>query len=363
MASTDARPVPLKNVAYRHTFPIFDASGGLVSGAAGLDSEVSKDAGTFTDCTNEATEIATASGMYYLDLTATEMNADCVAVIVKTSTVGAKTTPIILYPEEVGDIRVNVTQINVPVSVASYATTTAYPLQPTVAGRTIGVEVSGAVTSVEQVNGGVSVASYATTTAAPLQPTVAGRTVNIEADGSVLNTVNLGSAVAVGSINSSVLLDLRNQQFIVADSLSSPVVGTDTLELGATTAGLNDEAVVGCIFVLKDSNKEVKSVRRIKAYEFATNKITVDVPWGTYPPIDTDWYEIIAFSPVLDENVNGYSARELLRLISATLAGKSSGAQTGVGQIVFRDPADTKDVVTADFDANGNRTAVTLDAD
>jgi hypothetical protein len=110
MASTDARPVPQKNVAYRVTFPILDADGDLVTGATGLDSEVSKDAGTFADCTNEATEIATSSGMYYLDLTSTEMNADCVAIIVKTSSSGAKTTPIILYPEEAGDIRVNVTQ-------------------------------------------------------------------------------------------------------------------------------------------------------------------------------------------------------------------------------------------------------------
>lgn len=112
MASTDALPIPRKNTAYRVTFPLMDADGDLVTGATGLDSEVSKDAGTFADCTNEATEIATSSGMYYLDLTSTEMNADCVAIIVKTSSSGAKTTPIVLYPEEAGDIRVNATQLN-----------------------------------------------------------------------------------------------------------------------------------------------------------------------------------------------------------------------------------------------------------
>src|SRR5689334_11442308 len=112
MASTDSTAIPIKNQAYRVVFPILDADGDLVTGASGLDSEVSKDQGTFTDCTNEATEIATNSGMYYLDLTSTEMNADCVAVIVKTSTVGAKTTPIVLYPAEAGDIIVNVKQVN-----------------------------------------------------------------------------------------------------------------------------------------------------------------------------------------------------------------------------------------------------------
>ncbi len=110
MASTDALPVPRKNIAYRVTFPILDADGDLVSAATGLDSERSLDGATFADITAEATEIASGSGMYFLDLTAAEMNADTVAIIVKTSSGGAKTTPIVLYPEEAGDIRVNVTE-------------------------------------------------------------------------------------------------------------------------------------------------------------------------------------------------------------------------------------------------------------
>ena len=89
-----------------------DADGDLVTGATGLDSEVSKDGGTFTDCTSEATEIATSSGVYYLDMTSTEMNADTVAIIVKTSSSGAKTTVIVLYPAEATDIPVNVTGWN-----------------------------------------------------------------------------------------------------------------------------------------------------------------------------------------------------------------------------------------------------------
>lgn len=109
MAASDAKPIPQKNVAHRITFPILDADGDLVTGATGLDSEVSKDGGTFTDCTSEATEIATSSGMYFLDLTASEMNADTVAVIVKTTSAGAKTTPIVMYPQEADDIRVSVT--------------------------------------------------------------------------------------------------------------------------------------------------------------------------------------------------------------------------------------------------------------
>lgn len=112
MSSSDARPFCIRGSAYRVYFPLFDADGDLVTGAAGLDSEISKDGGTFTDCTNEATEIATASGFYYLELTGTETTADAVCIIVKTSTTGAKTTPMVLYPVEAGDIDVDVTAWN-----------------------------------------------------------------------------------------------------------------------------------------------------------------------------------------------------------------------------------------------------------
>jgi len=92
------QPQPKRGVAFTVVFPILDADGDLVTGAAGLDSEISKDLGTFADCSNEATELATSSGMYYLTLTVAEMTADIVAIIVKTSTSGAKTTPLVLYP-------------------------------------------------------------------------------------------------------------------------------------------------------------------------------------------------------------------------------------------------------------------------
>lgn len=58
---------------------------------------MSKDGGTFTDGTNEAVEVATSSGMYTLSLTATEMNADIVAVITKTTTTNAKTAVNVMY--------------------------------------------------------------------------------------------------------------------------------------------------------------------------------------------------------------------------------------------------------------------------
>ena len=106
----NALPYPVYGAPYGVVFPILDADGDLVTAAAGLDSEVSKNGDTFADCTNEATEIATSSGMYYLLLTATEMTADVVSVIVKTSTSGAKTTVLVLYPRKLVELATGTSQ-------------------------------------------------------------------------------------------------------------------------------------------------------------------------------------------------------------------------------------------------------------
>jgi hypothetical protein len=108
VSASDAHPFPIYNARYRVIFPILDADGDLVTGATSPDSELSQDTGTFADATNEATEIATNSGMYYLDLAAGEMDTKSTAVIVKSGT--GKTTPIVLYPVRLPAIRTGTAQ-------------------------------------------------------------------------------------------------------------------------------------------------------------------------------------------------------------------------------------------------------------
>lgn len=63
---------------------------------------------------------------------------------------------------------------------------------------------------------------------------------------------------------------------------------------------------------------------------------------------------------VLDEVVEGaYTMRQLLRIMLAALAGKSSGG--GTSTITFRDVADSKNRISATVGGTGNRTAITLD--
>mgnify|MGYP007100052158 CR=1 FL=1 len=55
----------------------------------------------------------------------------------------------------------------------------------------------------------------------------------------------------------------------------------------------------------------------------------------------------------------GYTAEEMMRVMSAALAGEVSGA--GTSTVTIRDIADTKSRIVATVDGTGNRTALTLD--
>jgi hypothetical protein len=110
MAATDARPVPIKNTAYRHYFHYWKTDSTMLTSITGADTQVSKDGAAFGVCTNEFTEIGT-SGPGYIDLTSTEMNAD--SVVIKSTCTNTGAVPYIyyFYPEEAGDIRANAAQL------------------------------------------------------------------------------------------------------------------------------------------------------------------------------------------------------------------------------------------------------------
>lgn len=228
MASTDARPVPQKNVAYRVTFPILDADGDLVTGATGLDSEVSKDGGAFADCTNEATEIATSSGMYYLDLTATEMNADTVAVIVKSS---GKTTPIVMYPEEAGDIRVNVTQVAGTTQTAGDIIADTNDIQ----ARLPAALVSGRIdASVGAMAAGVVTAAAIATDA-------------IDADAIADNAINAG-AIAADAITAAKIADgAIDANTFAAGAINAAAIAADAITDAKVASDVTIASVTGAV--------------------------------------------------------------------------------------------------------------------
>lgn len=88
MAASDAQPFPIKAKALRLTFPIFTSTGALVTTGTQAVT-ISKDAGTFGNpsagATN-ATQIATTSGVWYVDLSATDTTCDTLAVKISDGT-------------------------------------------------------------------------------------------------------------------------------------------------------------------------------------------------------------------------------------------------------------------------------------
>lgn len=110
MAATDARPVPIKNTAFRLYFEFRKNDGTIITTVTGADTEVSKDGASFSDATNEFTEIG-STGIGYIDLTSGEMNADCVSVKATCTNTDAVPTTIYLYPNETGDIDVDLTAV------------------------------------------------------------------------------------------------------------------------------------------------------------------------------------------------------------------------------------------------------------
>lgn len=248
MASTDARPVPRKNIAYRVTFPLLDADGDLVTGAASLDSEVSIDGGAFADCTSEATEIATSSGVYFLDLTAGEMNGDTIAVIVKTATAGAKTTTIVMYPEEVGDYRADVVQISGDATAADNAeaffdgtgyagTNNVIPTVTTVNGLAANVITAAsiaadAITAAKVADGTIDAATFAA--GAINAAAIAADAIT---DAKVAADVTIASVT--GSVGSVVGLTASNLDATVSSRLA-PTVAARTLDVSvAGNAGID----------------------------------------------------------------------------------------------------------------------------
>lgn len=110
MAASDAKPVPVKNVAFRIYFPMMLNTGKVNTEGASTAATIVKDGGSSSFTTNTVTQHA--NGWYSLDLTATEMDADCVKLTITSTTENACDEVLSLYPQESGDIKVDVQTVS-----------------------------------------------------------------------------------------------------------------------------------------------------------------------------------------------------------------------------------------------------------
>lgn len=206
-----------KGVVTRVVFPLLDADGDLVSAAAGLDSEGSLDGGSFTNLTDEAHEIATSSGVYYLDLTVAETSGDVVAIKVTSTTSGCKPTLLVFY------------------TAARTVDDLAYP---TTTGRSIDVTAAGEV-GIDWANIG------GPTTAQSLSGTTVKTATDVETDTSDIQSRIPGVLVGgrmdsdIGAKSGNVALSAQ-EKLDVNVEVDTALVDVDLDHLIQVTAGIEE---------------------------------------------------------------------------------------------------------------------------
>lgn len=317
MAASDAKLFPTKNTAFRVTFPIYDNTGALVSGAAGLDSEVSIDGGTFTDCTNEATEIATSSGIYYLDLTAGEMNGDTIAILVKTSTTDAKTTVLIFYPVVTTAVQLGVNVVSMAansVTSSALATSAIDEIADAVwdevltgathniansAGRRLrensvrnvhtGTCQSGSTANTVVLDTGAS-SSNGTYDPAMIfidSGTGAGQTRFIIDYVGSTRTATIARDWRIVPDNTSTFVIISSVNLFSTNEGRAQAGGASTITLNASASSI-DNSYVGQTIVLRTGTGQDQS-RVVSSYNGTTKVATLSQPWTTVPDTTTGY--------------------------------------------------------------------------
>jgi hypothetical protein len=89
-------PYPIRNAKFTFVLPHLDADGDPTDPST-PDTEISKDGGAFSDCTEEVSTISGGNGSSYLTLTGAEMDANFVAICSKAAG-GPKATLLSIYP-------------------------------------------------------------------------------------------------------------------------------------------------------------------------------------------------------------------------------------------------------------------------
>jgi hypothetical protein len=144
-------------------------------------------------------------------------------------------------------------------------------------------------------------------------------------------------------------------------AMASVTVGT-----GATDANIKGFARGGATTTGTGSVSFAKPTRLVNspATIAGVGAVITALPKGRARPSATIRVNVLSqddvTGAVLESEVEpGISLKHALRLTLAALAGKVSGAAGTT--VTFRNPADTKNRITATVDASGNRSAVSTD--
>jgi hypothetical protein len=257
---------------------------------------------------------------------------------------------------DIAGAAVSTSSAQIGVNVVSFASGQA-PLQPTVAGRTLDVSVGGEA-GVDWANVGSPTTSLALTgtTIAVTQkvdvdtiktnPVVNGGTLTFPTTATLASTTNItaGTITTVTNLtNAATAGDFTaTMKTSIGTAVAASAVASVTGNVGGNVTGSVGSVATGGI-----------TAASIAANAITAAKIATDAIGAAQLAAD-------AVDEIWDEVMEGStSARQSLRLANSANGGILSGAATTTVDI--RDLADTKNRVVATVDANGNRSAVTLD--
>ena len=180
-------------------------------------------------------------------------------------------------------------------------------------------------------------------------------------------------------VHESGALPVFHEYMVVTANFYDSVCSTDTLKADLTQiGGVTQSATDLKNFADAGYNPSTNKVTGVLLTDTCTTNTdmagTNNAALATTALTDATWTD--AKAAFLDASIAGLNdisvaniiagitdgtldLQEMMRIIVAATAGKSSGG--GTVTLVFRDSADAKDRITATVDANGNRTAMTLD--
>jgi hypothetical protein len=363
-----------KNTAAELMFPMVDSTtpANLKSGVSPTDTGYYKDgAGSWTSLaiTDTATEIGT-TGMYTIELTAAEMNHDL--IMVKMAVSGAADTVIIIrtFTNNINDVALasvctntrlaELDAANIPADIDAILTDTA-DMQPKL-GTPAGASISADILTIDD---------FVDDLESRLTAARAGYLDNLSA-GAVALEATL-TAIKGAGWTTETLKAIKEY----VDDIGAAGAGLSAIPWNASW---DAEVQSECDDALNAYDPPTRAelttdtssiITEVNANETKIDAVKVDTA-AILLDTGTDGVVVAAGSKtgyalstagvdaILDDVVEGtLTMRQMLRLFMSALAGKSAGG--GTVTLTFRDNADAKARITATVDANGNRTAMTLD--
>ncbi|MFA5187042.1 MAG: hypothetical protein WC551_11220 [Patescibacteria group bacterium] len=293
--------------------------------AANITAQISLDGGATaaTDDTNPTELDATdAPGIYIFDLTQAETNADLIILSAASATSDIVLEPVIVYTQTV-------------MRGTDGANTTTPP-----AAAAIRTEIDSNSTQ-------LSAIKAKTDNLKDTWNDLSAAQVNAEVD-TALSDYDAATGTELAAVDAKIDTIDANVDLVLEDTgttLPSQIGGLNNLSSADVTAAVPTAAAI-----------------RAEIDSSSTQLAAILADTGTTVPGLIAALNNIAAADVLAVTVEGsLTLAQSIRLILAVMAGKSTGG--GTTEVTFRDTGDTTDRIVATVDADGNRTALTLDAD